>query len=501
MMATISSTTSTTATTAPAATTTPNIATALGAGSGVDTTALVKSLVDAQFAGKTARLTKQSDALTAQISAVTEVKSGISLFASALASLVGNGSLTTQLSSSGSGVKASAIPGARVGNVGASINVTKLATAQVAVTRTAIAADAAVGSGTLQLKLGSIASDGSFAWDGKDVPAITISAGEGSSLQSVASKINNAKAGVTASIVSDANGQRLVLKGATGATQAFTLSATPDSTDSAGGLNRLNVDFSGGSTGAQITTQAGNAEMTVDGIALSSATNSVTGAIPGVKLDLQSITNGVPAQIGSSTPIDGLKQAVDDVVATFNEVLSSVQKATDPVSGALKTDPAAAALKRSLAKLTLTPLTTAKDGSPTTLSEIGVSTNRNGTLSVDSKLLAQALAKWPDAIGAMFAPDTSSSGTGIASGAGLSAALNAIKTTAASTTLGLGASADRYTRAQKTLTDEQTKLTTQSAAVSTRMTQQFSASEARVAAYKAQQTFMENQMKMWSKDG
>jgi flagellar hook-associated protein 2 len=174
--------------------------------------------------------------------------------------------------------------------------------------------------------------------------------------------------------------------------------------------------------------------------------------------------------------------------------LAEVKSGIGGFAGALRADPAATALQRALSRFTLTPLTNATDGSPRTLAEIGVATNRDGTLRVDTAVLTKALASYPATIEAMFAAGTA------ASGDGLSAALNAISGTATGAT-GLGASETRYTKAKAALGNEQLRLTEQSTNVSTRMTQQFAASEARVAAYKAQQTFMENQIKMWSKDG
>ncbi len=489
---TTSATASATTTTTKA--TTPNLANALGAGSGVDTTALVKSLVEAQFANQNARLTKKADTLTAQVSAVSELKSGITGFASALTTLAETGGLTTQLSSSSSAVKVSAASGAKVSNLNASVTVARLATAQVAVTKESFSTTGSVGTGTLQLKLGSVGADGTFSANATTIPPITITASDATSLQKVADKITAAKAGVTASVVTDANGQRLVMRSTEGATQAFTLTATNDSGST--GLERLNVDFDTATTdGAEIVTRAGNAVFSVDGVPMVSASNKITGA-DGVNLELKAVTTDGPVTLSSSTPTDALKEAVNNVVAAYNEMLASLNKATDPITGDLRADPAALAMKRSLQKLTITDLTGKTDGSPTTLSAIGVATNNDGTLRVDKDLLASALSKNPDAVEAMFAAATGTDGT---TGTSLPAALNRISVAAKSTTLGLGASDKRYADAQATLAKEKAKVAEQTEQTSTRMTQQFAASEARVAAYKAQQNFMENQIKMWTR--
>ena len=490
--ATATATTPKTTTTTKA--TTPNLANALGAGSGVDTTALVNSLVEAQFASKNARLTKQAETLTAQISAVSELKSGITGFATALTALADTGGLTTQLSSSGPAVKVSAASGAKVSSLNASVTVARLATPQVAVTKESFSTTGSVGTGTIQLKLGSVGSDGKFTANGTTIPPITITSSDAASLQKVAEKITAAKAGVTASVVTDANGQRLVLRSTEGASQAFTLTATPDAGST--GLERLNVDFDDATTdGAEVVTRAGNAVFSVDGVPMVSASNKITGA-DGVVLELKAVTTDGPVTLSSSTPTDALKEAVNNVVAAYNEMLASVNKATDPITGDLRADPAAMAMKRSLQKLTLTDLTGKKDGSPTSLAQIGIATNNDGTLRVDATMLASALAKNPDAIEAMFAAGTGTDGV---TGTSLPAQLNRIAATAKSTTLGLGASDKRYAEAQTNLAKEQAKVAEQTEVTSTRMTQQFAASEARVAAYKAQQTFMENQIKMWTR--
>ncbi len=500
-MAITTSTATTTAATAKTTTTTtkattPNLANALGAGSGVDTTALVKSLVEAQFANKNAQLTKKSEALTAQISSVAELKSGITSFSTALSTLAETGGLSTQLSSSGAAVKVSVATGSKVASLNASVSVSRLATSQVAVTKDTFSTTDSVGTGTLELKLGSVGSDGTFNANGTTIPAITITANDAKSLQGVADKITAAKAGVTASVVTDANGQRLVLRSTDGANQAFTLTATPDSGSATPGLERLNVDFDTANGGAEVVTRAGNAMFSIDGVSMVSASNTVTGA-PGVKLELKAVTTDTgPVTLSSSKPTEALTEAVNNVVAAYNEMLASVNKATDPITGDLRADPAAVAMKRALQRLTIADLTGATDGSPRTLSAIGVATNNDGTLRVDKDMLTRALNNNPDAVEAMFAAATGSDKT---TGTSLPAALSRIAATAKSTTLGLGASDKRYAEAQTTLAKEQAKVAEQTDATSTRMTQQFAASEARVAAYKAQQTFMENQIKMWTR--
>ena len=110
-----------------------SIAATLGSGSGIDTVSLVKSLVEAQFAAKTAQYQQRDDVLSAQISGVSALKSAISGFSSALSSLVRGGSLATSPTSGNSAVaKVTAMPGATVSNLSATLEVMQLAKPQSA---------------------------------------------------------------------------------------------------------------------------------------------------------------------------------------------------------------------------------------------------------------------------------------------------------------------------------------------------------------------------------
>jgi len=108
-------------------------------------------------------------------------------------------------------------------------------------------------------------------------------------------------------------------------------------------------------------------------------------------------------------------------------------------------------------------------------------------------VLKKMLDKWPDAVEALFAD-----GTG-ASGHGLGGALSAIATSATDTKTGLAASTSRYTAVKSDLADQQDKLNTLEDAAKTRLTQQYSAMDSQVAAYKSTQSFLTAQIAAWNK--
>ncbi|WP_342658093.1 flagellar filament capping protein FliD [Sphingomonas sp. NY01] len=467
--------------------------TSLNTGSGVDLSTLVPGLVEAQFAARTAALKAKSETLTTQISAVAKLKSGITDFNSALKSLTEGGTLATQPSSSNSAVlTASGTPGAKLAGLSKSITVNALATAQTAATTTPLSKTAAIGTGTLTITLGTA----TYSADGKAMTGfapgaatpidITIDA-ENATIDKIAAKINAANAGVTASVVTNADGSAyLAMKGKTGAAQAFTVSGT-------GGLSALNVGTS--ATGTRLSGVAANAKLTVDGIDVERASNTVDDLVDGVKLTLVSAST-TPVTLGAALPTTALTSVVSDFVSTVNSMMTDVKAATDPITGDLRSDSAAKALQRSLQSITLTKVVPGSftDGTPTTLAEIGVTTNeKTGALQVDAKRLSEVLAKYPDAVEAMFAP----SGSNLM---GLSAQLGKIQLAASSTTYGLDASTKRLNEAQSDTTQAQDKLTDQRETTTTRMTAQFASMNSKVSAYKSVQSFMDQQIKMWTKD-
>lgn len=462
-----------------------SIVNTLGAGSGIDLTSLVNQLVDAQFSSKTQSISRESNTLSAQISGIANVKSSITDFAAGLKSLATGGLLsTTPTTSNAAIVKASALPGATLTGLSAAIEVRQLAQAQSVATAAVASRTAPIGTGTLTLTFGSGSVSGGSFVAGSAAPIDIAIVDGASSLDSIAAAINAANAGVTASIITDSGGARLALKSQTGANQAFTLTATEDA--GAPGLAALAVTQA--STGALFGTTAQDAIVAVDGIALNRSSNSISDLVDGVKLDLVSAAPGSSVSLGTNVPTEQLKSSINDLVAAFNDLQRLVKQQTDATTGALFNDSATRQLQQSLRRFTLTELATpAAVGAPSTLAEIGVSTNRDGTLSVNAAQLTAALTSFPQAVEALFF-----NGTG-ATGGGIAAAFQAIADQATSTTTGLGASESRYAKRQASLDEALEKANADKEVVRTRLTRQFAGADARVSAYRSTQSFLTQQ--------
>ena len=369
---------------------TTSIAASLGIGSGLDINSLVTNLANAAKQPKLDLITKRDTANKAKVSALGQVSNSIDSFASALTTLISSGSLFSQPSVSDPSVfTASAVPGARLGGLAASVEVRQLALAQV-LSSAPVSRTDPVGQGVLTIATGAGSVD------------VTIDA-TNDSLDGLAKAINDKAAGVTASVVTDSSGARLVIKGQSGEANAFTLSV-PGGTSS--GLERF------ASAAMTIAQPAQDAIVRLDGVEVKRATNSFNDVIPGVQIDLKSAKPGTIVSVGVVRPTAAITQGVQDFVSAYNELIGVIgdatKAATDGTSGALRGDIGVTSLQHQLAQVPTTILSSTGSGVHT-LAEIGVRTNRDGTLSLDATKLQSAMAADPDGVEALFNPSQYSS--------------------------------------------------------------------------------------------
>ncbi|WP_420141871.1 flagellar filament capping protein FliD [Sphingomonas sp.] len=367
-----------------------SIANSLGVGSGIDIPTMVNGLVSATYDPKIAAQTAKETANSAKISTLATLRNSLSTFSTALNTLVGGGTLKTQPTSSDSSVATVALrSGASIGAMSAQIEVRQLAQPQSIVSAHVASSTAAIGKGTMTLSVGG------------SPKTITIDDGN-NSLAGLARAINAAGAGVTATVVTDANGARLALKGGSGSANAFTLTADA-------GADPALATFTYGDGGDEMTLAqaAQDAILRRDGIDMARPSNTIDDLIEGVTLTLTGAKPGTNVTIGSRRPTEAITQAVTDFVDAYNEIKAQISAATSAGSGggaagALYGHGTIKTMERQLAQLVSTTLQSG--AGPQTLAEIGVSTRRDGTLAVDASKLAAALKDHPDSVEAMFNP-------------------------------------------------------------------------------------------------
>lgn len=267
-----------------------------------------------------------------------------------------------------------------------------------------------VGSGTLTIQFGTY-SGGAFTLNpDKAAQSITISPSN-SSLSGIRDTINQANAGVTASIVNDGTGNRLVIAstdtGLSNALKITTIDADTNNTDNAG-LSQLVYDAStGGTSNLTETVAASNATLVIDGISISKASNKITDALEGVTLDLLKANPGTTTTLNLSRDTANIQSTVSSFVKAFNDLNKTIvdlskYDANTKQASILTGDSTVRSIQTQLRNVISNPLTTA-GGGLSLLSEVGISFQTDGTLKFDSTKLSSVLSDPTKDVSTLFA--------------------------------------------------------------------------------------------------
>lgn len=373
----------------------------VGLGGNVDVNGLIQASVDAVKLPITRAngLNDQNKLAEARISTFGQLQSLVSslqLAAGRLASVTGWNAVAAT-SSNDKAITATAIGGTVETTF--SVEVSQLAKAQVS-TSASLAGNQAVGAGSLTLEIGR--------WDGGsftagDTAAMNIEIGATDTLSDIAGKINGANAGVTATIVTDVTGQRLMLRSkTTGEDAGFRMSVTDadGDMDDGAGLSRLANGLSsdpGANAGA-------NAMARINGLFdVSSSANTFENAIAGVTFKVTELTTA-PVEITVSKDAQAVKKNIEDFVVAYNaanQALNDLTKFDSATGqgGLLQGDSAAVTLQNQLRNVVQS--ISSSTGPYKTLSSIGLGMIQGGDLSIDNAKLDEAL-KNPDAVKALF---------------------------------------------------------------------------------------------------
>ena len=373
-----------------------------GIGSGLDIKSIVSQLVAIE---KKPLDTLKLQAATVQtkISAFGQIKSQISALADAAGTL---NSLTTfnavtTTSSNTAAVTATAVGGTAANNF--SIKVDSLAKAQSTASGALLPVGGALGAGTLRLQLGkwTVVPVSFFPQAGVGPVDIVVSATD--TVTDVASNINGSNAGVSATVLNDASGQRLLLRSkTTGESAGYSLTVPADADNDTGdgaGLSRLVF-------GSSIQYGA-DAKIQVNDIPVSSSTNTFANVVSGVSVTAVAETS--TAVDIAVTPNQGVvKSAVEAFVSAFNVVNQSLNELTkyDPATrsaGLLQGDSTAIGLQTALRGMLLS---TTKGSAYSRLTDIGITQQLGGNLVVDNTVLGAALSNG-DEIRKLFKSDNS----------------------------------------------------------------------------------------------
>lgn len=385
-----------------------------GVGSNLDVNSIVTQLMAIERQPLTS-LARKEAGYQAQLSAYGTLKGALSSFQSSVRALSDVSKFqsvkatpadATVLGASASSI---AVPGTY------SVEVTKLAQSQKLVATGQASATAVIGTGTLSFDFGTISggtfdaptgkyTGAAYASNGAGIKTVTIDASN-NSLAGIRDAINNAKIGVSATIVNDggASPYRLALTSTSiGKTNSVKISVVGDAA-----LSNLLAHDPAATQNLSETATAQNAELKVDGVAVSKTSNSISDVIQGVTLNLLKTNVGTPTVVTAARDTASVTSAVNAFVKAYNDINknlsdASAYNATTKQAAILQGDSAVRSIQSQL-RNTLTTALSGIGGSYTTLSQIGIAFQKDGTLAVDSSKLQSAIDNNFNDIASLFA--------------------------------------------------------------------------------------------------
>ncbi|GAA0469172.1 flagellar filament capping protein FliD [Parasphingorhabdus litoris] len=447
----------------------------IGSGTGIDSRKLIADLLAASREPKEAVLRSREQANSLKISALASASSSLDTFAAALSDLLDGRAFAGNLVSSDPALATvKFIDGVRPQGLPASLEIQQLASAQRLASAVVADGDVSLGAGTMTISNGS----GNFN--------ITLVNGA-DSLNDLAEAINQSGSGVSASVITDNSGARLVLEGQEGAAETFTI--TGDFAD---------YNYPAGGGGMTLVSSAADALIRIDGVDLRFGNNTIDNAIPGVSIDLKAAAPGTLITISGDQPTKTISALVGEFVDAYNQLRTALNEATASggeggSAGPLAGDAGVREMMRSLSQIGATALV--DNGPYRALTDIGVKTNRDGTLSIDKDRLDAVLAANPEAVSDMLDPINPDSNN-----PGIAGVLQSIRDRLQGEDGALEASQNRLKQIRENLLDARNKLDEDSAQYESQLRKTFANMDRQLAVLQATQSYLTQQIAIWNGD-
>jgi flagellar hook-associated protein 2 len=372
-------------------------------GSGLDIDSIVTKMVAAEKAPKMDQLNATQTKATAQLTAIGSLKGAISEFQTALTTLNSPTSFQARAVtlSKSDYLTATASTSASVGSYQVAVTQlagsSKVALASVPATSTTTASDGTkssspttFGKGTLSIKIGDT-----------KLSDIQVDA-TNNTLSGIRDAINKAgqSQGISASVVNDDSGSRLVLSSTkTGDGNDISVSVSGDDGSGKQSLTKLaytpsNSDSSDPAA-AHSLFKAKSAQMTIDGLKVTSASNTVSNAVDGLSFTLKATTPAdSPMTVGVSQDESGVKGNIKGFVDAYNKLMGVIKTQTSVTKVGDNSSPIAAALVGDATARGLTTTirgelgTMQGTGAVKALADLGITTQKDGTLAIDDTKLS-----------------------------------------------------------------------------------------------------------------
>ncbi len=232
-----------------------------------------------------------------------------------------------------------------------------------------------------------------LAVDGSVLPDIVLAAGQDTP-QNMVNAINNANSGVTASLVSNAEGStypyKIFLTGPSGAPSEFSLSVNYGAGDQVMVSPKLRF-----SAGNQTNQTAADAKLKVDGITFTRSSNTLTDVVPGLTFNLKGTTS-TSAAVDLTRDTTAIKEKLNAMVTAYNDAITIMGEVSNPKSefetygATLVGDSTVRSLKQQLRQMIMGPSST-PGSNVSAMWQMGISVSELGTMSIDNTKLDTAL--------------------------------------------------------------------------------------------------------------
>ncbi|MBI3143688.1 MAG: flagellar filament capping protein FliD [Pseudogulbenkiania sp.] len=389
-----------------------------GLGSGLQVDDLVSKLMSVESQPLQQLAVKEATYL-GKVSALGQVKSAVSSFQTATKALQDSSRFVAIKASSANNDVATISAGSTAAVANYSLHVDDLAQSQKLASAAVSSSKSAIGSGTLRIYFGTDNGAGGFALN-SDKPYKDVTIKTGATLEDIRDAVNAAQIGVAASIVNDGSGYKLVYSSNdTGTKNALKVATNDASLSSLTNADKLYTDAAFSVTSATISTNlsvvqsAKDAKFTLDGIAITKSSNTVTDVVDGLTITLKKKQETTDAAISLAVSKDssGIKKTIEEFVKAFNDLnktltdVSSFDSA-EPKSGEQRQ---AAALNgesviRSVKTQIRSVFNSVQDvgGAFKLPADVGISFNTDGTMKLDSSKLQKAIDSNPQDIVKLF---------------------------------------------------------------------------------------------------
>jgi flagellar hook-associated protein 2 len=397
--------------------------TAAGVGSGLDVNSIVTGLMSIERRPLDAVNTQKST-FQSKISAYGTLKSALSSFQTSVGALSSASKFNAQaVNVSNTGIFTATSDGsATIGNY--DVTVSQLARSQKIASNGFSSVNDTVGTGTLTISFGTYTpnavppetptpEDNTFVANADKADITLTIDSSNNTLAGIRDAINAANESVSATIVNDGTANRLVITSKdTGAVNSLQISVADDdgnNTD-ASGLSQLAFDptATAGAGKNMLQMQAAkNALLNIDGIDIVKPSNNISDAISGVTLNLLKISDGETVSLGVESDVETIKKSVNEFVDAYNKLNTSLRSLTfidtnnSDNNGRLVGDSAIRSMAFKIKSMMTNTVNTGT--SINSLTQIGVSFQRDGTLALDSTKLESAISTNFDDIKTLFA--------------------------------------------------------------------------------------------------